>query len=152
MSLTEMILLLFIILLALYACYDEVIMPQRKGPTRLQVLLRRRNKLDSLIFIALLAILLWNNLSHHGPQLTTTLLLILIFLAIWLFWIRRPRLLMKNHGMFYANAWIAYERIQSMNLSEDGILVVQLEQRKLLIAVRELDDLERIYHTLVETR
>ncbi|WP_130835206.1 DUF986 family protein [[Erwinia] mediterraneensis] len=152
MSLTEMIILLFIVLLAAYAFYDEVIMPQRKGPTRLLVVLKRGNKLDSLIFIALLVILLGNNLRHQGPQLTTTLLLVLTFLAVWLFWIRRPRLLLKDQGMFYANAWIAYHRIQSMNLSEDGILLVQLEQRRLLIAVRQLDDLERIYHTLVEIR
>jgi uncharacterized membrane protein YobD (UPF0266 family) len=39
-----------------------------------------------------------------------------------------------------------------MNLSEDGILVMQLEQRRLLIAVKQLDDLERIYNTLVEAR
>jgi uncharacterized membrane protein YobD (UPF0266 family) len=39
-----------------------------------------------------------------------------------------------------------------MNLSEDGILVIQLEQRRLLIAVHQLDDLERIYNTLVEAR
>ena len=37
-------------------------------------------------------------------------------------------------------------------LSEDGILVIQLEQRRLLIAVQQLDDLERIYNTLVDAR
>lgn len=33
-----------------------------------------------------------------------------------------------------------------MNLSEDGILAVDLEQRRLLVQVNHLDDLERIYH------
>ena len=152
MSLTDALLLLFIVLSLAYATYDEAIMPRLKGPTRLQVLLQRRSKPDSLIFIALLIILLWNNLSHQGSQLTTSLLLTLAFLAVWLFWVRRPKLLLKDQGMYFANAWIAYPRIQSMNLSEDGILVVQLEQRRLLIAVHKLDDLERIYHTLVEIR
>ncbi len=32
-----------------------------------------------------------------------------------------------------------------MNLSEDGVLVMQLEQRRLLIRVRNIDDLEKIY-------
>jgi uncharacterized membrane protein YobD (UPF0266 family) len=59
---------------------------------------------------------------------------------------------MKNQGLFYAGVWIDYTRIQSINLSEDGILVMQLEQRRLLIAVQQLDDLERIYQTLVEAR
>ncbi len=30
-----------------------------------------------------------------------------------------------------------------MNLSEDGVLVMQLEQRRLLIRVRNIDDLEK---------
>ncbi|WP_312241283.1 DUF986 family protein [Pantoea sp.] len=152
MSLTDALILLCILFGLAYALYDEAIMPRLKGPTRLQVSLQRRNKLDSLIFIGLLLILLWNNLSRHGPQLTTSLLLVLTFLAVWLFWIRRPKLLLKDRGIFFANAWIAYSRIRSMNLSEDGILVVQLEKRRLLIAVRELDDLERIYHALLEIR
>ena len=113
---------------------------------------RRQHKLDSLIFIGLLLILLWNNVSHHGPQLTTSLLMVLSFLAFWLFWLRKPTLLMKNEGLFYAGVWIDYRRIQGMNLSEDGILVIQLEQRRLLIAVQQLDDLERIYTTLVDAR
>ncbi|MFZ1872201.1 MAG: DUF986 family protein, partial [Chania sp.] len=37
-------------------------------------------------------------------------------------------------------------------LSEDGILVIDLEQRRLLIQVTQLDDLERIYHFLVENQ
>ena len=152
MSLTDALIALCIAALLLFAVYDEAILPRRRGPTRLRVTLRRRHKLDSLIFIALLLILLWNNLTHQGPRLTTALLMVLSFLAFWLFWLRKPALLMKNEGLFYAGVWVDYRRIQGMNLSEDGILVVQLEQRRLLIAVEQLDDLERIYHTLVEAR
>lgn len=39
-----------------------------------------------------------------------------------------------------------------MNLSEDGELVMQLEQRRLLIRVRNIDDLEKIYKLLVSTQ
>lgn len=152
MSLTDAIIVLCIAALLIFAVYDEAVLPRRRGPTLLRVLLRRRHKIDSLIFIGLLLILLWNNVSHQGPQQTTTLLLVLCFLAFWLFWLRKPKLLMKNLGLFYAGAWIDYTRIQSINLSEDGILVMQLEQRRLLIAVQQLDDLERIYQTLVEAR
>lgn len=152
MTLTDGLIALCIAALLLFSLYDEVILPRRNGPTRLRVALRRRHKIDSLIFIGLLVILLWNNVTHQGPQLTTTLLMVLCFLAFWLFWLRRPTLQMKNEGFFYAGAWVAYARIQSLNLSEDGILVMQLEQRRLLIAVQQLDDLERIYNTLVEAR
>ena len=36
--------------------------------------------------------------------------------------------------------------------SEDGVLVMQLEQRRLLIRVRNIDDLEKIYKLLVSTQ
>lgn len=39
-----------------------------------------------------------------------------------------------------------------MNLSEDGVLVMQLEQRRLLIRVRNIDDTEKIYKLLVSTQ
>jgi len=39
-----------------------------------------------------------------------------------------------------------------MQLSEDGVLVVQLEQRRLLIRVRNIDDLEKIYKIMVKTQ
>ncbi len=39
-----------------------------------------------------------------------------------------------------------------MNLSEDGVLVMQLEQRRLLIRVRNIDDLEKIYKLLIITQ
>lgn len=41
---------------------------------------------------------------------------------------------------------------KAMNLSEDGVLVMQLEQRRLLIRVRNIDDLEKIYKLLVSTQ
>jgi uncharacterized membrane protein YobD (UPF0266 family) len=39
-----------------------------------------------------------------------------------------------------------------MNLSEDGVLVMQLEQRRLLIRVKNIDDLEKIYTLLLKTQ
>ncbi|MEA7510720.1 DUF986 family protein, partial [Salmonella enterica subsp. enterica serovar Virginia] len=50
------------------------------------------------------------------------------------------------------NVWIEYNRIKEMNLSEDGVLVMQLEQRRLLIRVRNIDDLEKIYKLLIENQ
>ncbi|CUU24286.1 hypothetical protein J9874_01353 [Duffyella gerundensis] len=150
MTLTDSLILALIVLLLGYAIYDELIMPRRYGPTRLRVPLRRRARLDSLIFIGLLVILVWNNISRQGQPLTTTLLLTLIFMAVYLFWIRRPKLLLKEDGFFFSNIWIRWPRVQAMNLSEDGVLVMQLEQKQLLIHVCELDDLEKIYHTIVK--
>lgn len=152
MSLTDYLIIAVIALFLLYAIYDEFLMERRHGETRLKVLLQRRSKLDSLIFIALVAILIYHNVTANGPQITTTLLLVLAFFAVWMFWIRRPKLLFKAQGFFYANVWVDYSRVKGMNLSEDGVLVMQLEQRRLLIHVREIDDLEKIYNVMIENQ
>lgn len=65
--------------------------------------------------------------------------------------IRVPKIIFKQR-FFFANVWIEYSRIKAMNLSEDGVLVMQLEQRRLLIRVRNIDDLEKIYKLLVSTQ
>ncbi|MFD1803351.1 DUF986 family protein [Mixta tenebrionis] len=152
MTLTDAAILLFIALLLIFAIYDQWIMPRRCGKTRLRVALQRRSKIDSLIFIGLIMILIYNNITRHGPVITTTLLMALILVTIYLFWIRTPQLLLKDRGFFFANVWINYDRIKGMNLSEDGVLVIQLEQRKLLVRVKQLDDLERIYETMIENQ
>lgn len=149
MSLTDYTIVLFILLFLMYGIYDELIMPRRKGKTHLSVNLKRRNKLDSMIFVGLVGILIWQNIANHGSPLTTTLLLVLAFMAIWMFWIRLPKMVFKPEGFFYANVFIPYQRIKNIRLSEDGILVIDLEHRQLLIHVRELDDLERIYKLML---
>ncbi len=72
--------------------------------------------------------------------------------GVYIFWIRTPRIIFKQRGFFFANVWIEYNRIKEMNLSEDGVLVMQLEQRRLLIRVRNIDDLEKIYKLLIENQ
>jgi len=150
MSLTDYLIILFIVLFMAYAIFDELIMTRLKGPTLLKVFLQRRNKLDSLIFVGLVAILIYQNIVNQGPRVTTTLLMVLASLSVYLFWIRLPKLLFKPQGFWYANVFIDYSRIKTMNLSEDGILVIELESRRLLIHVRKLDDLETIYQFMVQ--
>lgn len=149
MTLTDVVLIIFIILLTAWAIYDEFIMDRRHGKTLLCVPLLRRNRIDGSIFVVLIAILLYNNISTQGTLVTTWLLCALMLLAIYISWIRKPKLLLKSKGLFFANVWITYDRIQAMNLSEDGVLVFQLEQRRLLIRVRNIDDLESIYKVMV---
>lgn len=99
-----------------------------------------------------MVILIYNNVTNHGAILTTWLLCALALMAIYLFWFRSPKLIFKKHGFFFANVWIEYNRIKEMNLSEDGVLVMQLEQRRLLIRVKNIDDLEKIYTLLLKTQ
>ncbi|HFV9243765.1 TPA: DUF986 family protein [Enterobacter bugandensis] len=152
MTVTDIVLVLFIVALLAYAIYDEFIMPRRNGETLLTFPLLRRGRIDAFIFAGLVVILIYNNVTSHGAILTTWLLCALALMAIYLFWIRSPKLIFKKQGFFFANVWIEYNRIKEMNLSEDGVLVMQLEQRRLLIRVKNIDDLEKIYTLLVKTQ
>ena len=152
MTITDLVLVLFIVALLAYAIYDQFIMPRRNGPTLLAVPLLRRGRVDSVIFVGLVAILIYNNVTSHGAQITTWLLCALALMGFYIFWVRAPRIIFKQKGFFFANVWIEYNRIKEMNLSEDGVLVMQLEQRRLLIRVRNIDDLERIYKFLVSSQ
>ncbi|HCM9361596.1 MULTISPECIES: DUF986 family protein [Enterobacter] len=152
MTVTDIVLVLFIVALLAYAIYDEFIMPRRNGETLLTLPLLRRGRIDAFIFAGLVVILIYNNVTSYGAILTTWLLCALALMAIYLFWIRSPKLIFKKQGFFFANVWIEYNRIKEMNLSEDGVLVMQLEQRRLLIRVKNIDDLEKIYTLLVKTQ
>ncbi|HFZ8993154.1 TPA: DUF986 family protein [Citrobacter freundii] len=146
MTLTDLVLVLFIAALLAFAIYDQFIMPRRHGLTLLSLPLLRRGRADSVIFVGLIAILIYNNVTSHGALITTWLLCALALMGFYLFWIRIPKVIFKQDGFFFACAWIEYKRIKGMNLSEDGVLVMQLEQRRLLIRVRNIDDLEKIYN------
>lgn len=152
MTVTDIVLVLFIVALLAYAIYDEFIMPRRHGETLLALPLLRRGRVDAFIFAGLIVILIYNNVMSHGALLTTWLLCALALMAIYLFWIRTPKIIFKRSGFFFANVWIEYNRIKEMNLSEDGVLVMQLEQRRLLIRVKNIDDLERIYQLLLKNQ
>lgn len=152
MTITDLVLILFILVLLAFAVYDQLIMPRRNGPVLLAIPLLRRNRVDGIIFVGLIAILIYNNIANHGELITTWLLSALALMGLYLFWIRSPKIIFKQQGFFFANIWIEYQRIKEMNLSEDGVLVMQLEQRRLLIRVRNIDDLEKIYKLLVSTQ
>ncbi|MFM2480830.1 DUF986 family protein [Celerinatantimonas sp. YJH-8] len=144
MTFTNIGLIVFIVLLFGYAIYDEWIMPRRKGTTLLRIKLLRKTRLDSLIFVALIAILLYQNIASHGSHFTTYLLTMIGVMSIYLAFIRHPKLLFKSHGFFFANAFIDYKRIKTMNLSEDGVLVFGLDSGQLPIELHNIDDLDKI--------
>ena len=82
MTATDIVLVLFIIALLAYAIYDEFIMPRRHGETLLSLPLLRRGRVDAFIFVGLIAILIYNNVTSHGALLTTWLLCALALMAI----------------------------------------------------------------------
>ncbi|ETS30423.1 hypothetical protein BB987_00820 [Photorhabdus temperata] len=152
MSLNDMVLVGLIVFMLAFAVYDEFVVNLLKGKTYLQIKLKRKHKIDALIFIILILIVVYNNITAYGSRLTTYLLLFTILVTIYIAYIRSPKLLFKNNGFFYANTFISYDRIKTINLSEDGILVIGLENKKLYLSVSQLDDLEKIYKFLIENR
>lgn len=152
MNFTDILITLGIALTLIYAVYDEWVMDRRKGTTRLRILLRRSGHLDALIYIGLIGILIYKNMTTNGTILTTVLLFSQLLIIVYLSFIRHPKLLFKPQGFFYENFFIPYERIKNITLSEDGILIISLEKKSLTISVRELDDLERIYDFMIENQ
>lgn len=152
MSLSDLVLLAFISILLLYAIYDEIIIDQRKGKTLLKISLLRRARADGFIFCGLVLIVLWQNISTHGAMITNWLLSVLAVLAFYLSGLRQPKILFKQQGFFFNSLWYEYRRIRTMNLSKDGVLLIGLEKRQLLIRVKRIDDLENIYQFLVNTQ
>lgn len=149
MTLNDSILAIIILIMLLYAIYDEFIQQLLKGKTLLKINLKRKNRVDAIIFIVLICIVIYTNISRHGNLLTTYLLMITIFMSVYLAFIRRPKLFFKQKGFYFTNAFISYDRIKTMNLSEDGILIIGLEKKKINIQVTHLDDLQRIYEFLI---
>ncbi|SFU66545.1 DUF986 family protein [Xenorhabdus koppenhoeferi] len=152
MSSNDFILLILIALMLAFAIYDEFIIIQLKGKTLLNIKLKRKQRTDALIFIILIAIIIYNNVSSHGSQFTTYLLSFIILITLYLGYIRSPKLLFKKYGFYHANRFFSYDNIKAMNLSEDGILMMELEHHKIYISVIKLDDLERIYQFLINNR
>jgi uncharacterized membrane protein YobD (UPF0266 family) len=150
MSITDIVLAAVVMLFILYAVYDEFIMNLLKGPTLLRVNLKRRNKTDCAIFVILIGILIYNNTVSLGGALTNYLLIALAVISIYCSYIRWPKLLFKQDGFFYANIFLSYRLIKQMNLTEDGILVMDLTTRRLLIQVADLDDLPKILNIFIK--
>ncbi|MEY0231058.1 MULTISPECIES: DUF986 family protein [Providencia] len=149
MTLNDSILAIIILLMLLYAIYDEFIQHLLKGKTLLKVNLKRKHRADAIIFIVLICIVIYTNISRNGSMLTTYLLMVTILMSVYLAFIRTPKLFFKQKGFYFANTFILFDRIKTMNLSEDGILIVGLEHKKIHIQVSQLDDLQRIYEFLI---
>ncbi|MDX8000033.1 DUF986 domain-containing protein [Xenorhabdus sp. Reich] len=152
MSLNDIVLMSLIVLMLAFAIYDEFIITQLKGKTLLNIKLKRKQRIDALIFIILMAIIIYNNISSHGSPFTTYLSSFIILVTLYLGYIRSPKLIFKKYGFYYSNRFFSYDNIKAMNLSEDGILMVELGKNKIYISVTKLDDLEKIYHFLVNNR
>ncbi|PJG83023.1 DUF986 family protein [Caviibacterium pharyngocola] len=129
----DTLLLIGIALFFLYAFYDQFGMDKLKGKTKLKVRLKKRAKIDALIFIGLIIIILYQTYANISP-ITLYLLATAIILSLYMAFIRSPELILKETGFFYENIFIQYEKIDALNLADNHILVIDLKNGKRLIA------------------
>ncbi|PHM60684.1 hypothetical protein Xsto_03748 [Xenorhabdus stockiae] len=152
MSLNDIILIASILLAFAFAIYDEFFIHYFKDKTLLTIKLKRKHRIDALIFIILVSIVIYNNIASQGSPLTTYLLSFIILISIYFGYIRSPKIIFKKEGFYYFNRFFYYEKIKAINLSEDGILMIDFEVKKIYIAVTKLDDLEKIYKFLLSNK
>ncbi|QLB12610.1 uncharacterized membrane protein YobD (UPF0266 family) [Bisgaardia hudsonensis] len=133
-----------IFLFFLYAFYDQFGMDYLKGKNKLKVRLKKRAKIDSLIFIGLIAIIFYQTKANI-PTVTIYLLSMTIVLSIYIAFIRYPQILFKEKGFFYENIYITYDKIKAVNLADNHIIVIDLKNTKHLSIIPDnTQDIEKI--------
>lgn len=145
---TNIFLLIFSIGALAFILYDGIVIALWKGHTKLKVRLRSRGKWDGYIFIGLIILLFAMNISRNGPFSTSVLLGILGVLFIYISFFRGSNVVFKEDGLFYALFFFPYSQIERMNLSEDGVLVIETGRRRLMLFAKSTDDLEKMMKVL----
>lgn len=133
------------ILTLLYILYNDAVIPLWKGKSVLTVKLRSRGRWDGYIFVGIIALLFVSNaFFREGPFFTSVLLAIMGVLFIYICFFRSSRAVFKKTGIFYALLFFPYDKIERMNLSEDGILVIETNRQRLMLFARSEQDLEKM--------
>ncbi|MBC1342518.1 DUF986 family protein [Listeria welshimeri] len=142
---TNIFLLVANILTILYILYNDAVIPLWKGKTVLTVKLRSRGRWDGYIFVGIIALLfISNTFFREGPQLTSILLAVMGILFIYICFFRSSKAVFKETGLFYALLFFPYSKIERINLSEDGILVIETNRQRLMLFARSEKDLEKM--------
>ncbi|MBC2302356.1 YobD family protein [Listeria welshimeri] len=142
---TNIFLLVANILTILYILYNDAVIPLWKGKTVLAVKLRSRGRWDGYIFVGIIALLfISNTFFREGPQSTSILLAVMGILFIYICFFRSSKAVFKETGLFYALLFFPYSKIERMNLSEDGILVIETNRQRLMLFARSEKDLEKM--------
>jgi uncharacterized membrane protein YobD (UPF0266 family) len=134
-----------------YILYDDLLVQLLKGKTVLSLRLKKRNYIDQLVLAALLAIIfIANTLKGENNTVMTSVLILLILTLLYNTFIKTPCVRFKSDGFFYGLSYIKYNQVKKVNLSEDGILVIDTNRRRILLYARTIEDLENVLHVFVE--
>lgn len=142
---TNLALIIAIVAVIAFAIYDQVIIPKRKGETKLSVQLQRQVKGDAWILIGLIALSIVYGIQNGIAPLTLYLLVFAIILCVYSAFLRAPRLLLKETGFFFGNIFFEYQNIAQINLAEQQILVIDLKSgRRLLVRIQDAEDIKKV--------
>ncbi|RYL93056.1 DUF986 domain-containing protein [Sporolactobacillus sp. THM7-4] len=150
MSFTAVVLIILMTGMLGYALYDRFIIPFRKGKNILSIKLRKHNYTDEIIFAGLIIILFISNKVRGGDGLTSILLFFLTIIFLYYVFIRSPKAYFKQSGFYYGFFYTDYDRVKNMRLSEDGVLVIDTDRRRMLLYARKIEDLEKILNVFLE--
>lgn len=157
---TNIILLIFLFLGFLFAIYDQVIMNKLKGETKLNIPLKKQKGIDTWLLLGLISLSFIYGVQNKAAPFTLYLLATCIILAIYLAFLRTPRLLFKKEGFFFANLYFKYSNIYQVNIAElppnnpktknnslntnEKILVIDLQGgRRLLAYITNDEDIQK---------
>lgn len=133
---------LLVIGYALFLLYDGIIQAKRFGDTLVAVRLRRRVADGIFLNIIIAAGLYYEITTGKNPlNITALSLLVLLVMAHAL---RYPKWRLKKNGFTAGGRYYPYEAIAAMQLSEDGVLVLTLQNgRQIILPVAHIADLEK---------
>lgn len=129
--------------------YVDILLPRQRGKTLLTIPLRSLHRVDGFIFMCLLGAAV-----YYGQERSSDAVLFplsgLIILCFYFYFVRTPKLRIKENGFVYGPLFIVYDRILAMQLNEQGVLFFKLPHKTLDIHVVKLEDLEQLYYTLAQ--
>lgn len=114
--------------------WDQYAAPRNKGKTLLAIPLKKRAKLDAFIFIALIAVIIFQS-KGQVAAMTIFLLAVAVLQSVYFAFFRSPRLLFKKSGMLVDNIFVDYEKVKALNLTENNIFVMDLTNGKRMTAL-----------------
>ncbi|MDH2924120.1 uncharacterized membrane protein YobD (UPF0266 family) [Nicoletella semolina] len=148
------LLLVAILLTFSYIFYEQFIIIRLKGNVKLNILLQRQSSFEAVIIIGLIIILIYQGFIHHSLSAFSIFLFsISILLTVYIAFIRKPRLILKERGFFIHNLYVEYDKIAQLNLSHtqnkkkltEHLFVIDLKNGKRLVAnIPNLQDAEQV--------
>lgn len=148
---TSIVIILTSLLFIIFNIYNLWIVEKIKGKTLSKFSVIRKGKIDGVIFIALILLLFWQNYLHITKQ-DYFFLAMLIVISSYTFFIRKPQIVFKNTGFFYASFFIEYTKIQNINISTEGYIVFSLNTGKDLNCLTYKNDLKPIFNQLINLK